>query len=491
MIVKINAAFANASATAALICCFFFGPLSAQKQTPPNVLLIITDQWRGQALGFENKERVQTPNLDAFSRQSFVAQQMVANYPVCSPSRAMLFTGEYPMKNHVYSNVNSASAPDSVQLKTDAVCWSDVLKANGYYNGYIGKWHLDSPHQPYIPTSNNIGKVAWNEWTPPNRRHGFDYWYAYGTYDEHLRPMYWSTNASRDSFHYVDEWGPTHEVDKALGFLENKHGERAGGKPFSLVVSINPPHSGYEQVPAKYYDLYRDVPLESLLKAPDIPAAGTTWGDFYRKYIRYYYAAIAGIDDQVGRLLKGLDQLKLSDNTIVIFVADHGNCLGRHDEESKNNIYEESLRIPFMIRWPGHITPRYDSVFLGSMANVYPSLLTLMGLQQKIPASVDSKSYAAYWLNGKGDKPAEQYILGAILSTNARKNSGFRGIRTADYKLAYVKKKNGGVTGYLFDLKKDPFELNSIYATTPVIVEQLTVSLKKWLKKTNDPFSIE
>lgn len=481
--------FTNLFLGTIFICCCSFSDTTGvkQKHNPPNVLLIICDQWRGQALGFEGKEPVQTPNLDAFSKQSFVAEQMVGNYPLCSPSRAMLFTGQYPMKNHVYGNVNSNTAPFGVELQTDAVCWSDVLKANGYYNGYIGKLHLDSPHKPFVPTSNNKGKVAWNEWTPPNRRHGFDYWYSYGTYDEHLKPMYWSTDASRDSFHYVDEWEPERDVNKALAFLENKHDERDGDKPFSLVVSINPPHSVYTQVPQKYYDIYKDVPLESLVKDPDIPPAGTKWGDFYRNYIKYYYAAITGVDDQIGRLLKGLAKLHLSDNTIVLFMADHGDCLGRHDEESKNNMYEESLHIPFMVRWPGHIIPRYDSVFLGSMPDVYPSLLTLLGLQNKIPPSIDGKSYASYWLNGKGEMPVEQYILGTISGSDPA--SGFRGIRNTSYKLAYVKKK-GAPTVYLFDLKKDPFELNNIAAQQPEVLQSMKQSLLKWLQKTNDPFTL-
>ena len=149
---------------------------------------------------------------------------MVSNYPVCSPARAMLMSGQYPIKNKVYSNVNSSSAPFGVELQDDAVCWSDVLKANGYFNGYIGKWHLDSPYEPYIPTSNNF-PIAWNEWTSPDKRHGFDYWYAYGTYDEHDKPMYWDTNDKRDEFKYVNQWGPIHEADKALTYFKNEGGK--------------------------------------------------------------------------------------------------------------------------------------------------------------------------------------------------------------------------------------------------------------------------
>ncbi|WP_316633085.1 sulfatase [uncultured Flavobacterium sp.] len=459
-----------------------------KQKTQPNLLIIIADQWRGQAVGFEGKEPVKTPQLDKFAKESLVLEQMVGNFPVCSPARAMLMTGQYPIKNHVYSNVNSKTAPDGVELQKDAVCWSDILKANGYSNGYIGKWHLDSPYKPYVPTSNNIGDVAWNEWTSPDRRHGFDYWYAYGTYDIHNKPMYWDTNATRDNFQYVNQWGPIHEADKALAYLKNEDGKlRKTGAPFSLVVSMNPPHSEYQLVPQNYYDLYKDVPLESLIKDPNIPAAGTKSGDEYRKDVRYYYANITGVDEQIGRIIQGLKDQKLDDNTIVLIMSDHGNCLGKHDETSKNNIYEESLRIPFIVYWKGHILPRKDNQFLGSIPDIYPTLLDLMGLKSKTPKELDGKSYAQYYLNGTGAKPTEQFILGAILSNNAKINSGFRGIRTADYKFAYVRKKEKAEF-VLFDLKADPFEMHNIYNPNHEMVIKLKPVLNQWLQKTGDKF---
>ena len=456
----------------------------------PNLLIIIADQWRGQALGFEKKDPVKTPVLDALASQSFVMQQMASNYPVCSPARAMLMTGVYPLKNHVYSNVNSASAPDGIELSANIVCWSDVLKANGYSNGYIGKWHLDSPHEPYVPTSNNVGKVAWNEWTPPERRHGFDYWYAYGTYDVHNKPMYWDTKDARDSFHYVNEWGPKHEADKAISFFRNDEKIRNADQPFSLVVSMNPPHSEYETVPAKYYEQYKNIPLDSLLKDPNIPMAGTPMGDEYRKHVRYYYANISGVDEQIGRILKGLKDTHLDDNTIVVFMADHGNCLGKHDEVSKNNMYEESVRIPMIVYWKGQIQARYDNAFLGSIPDLYPTLLDLMGLKTATPKNIDGKSYAAYFKNGTGTMPDEQYLIGAIASNNAKVNSGFRSIRTADYKLAFVKKK-GKTEPCFFNLKEDPFELKNLYTPTNPLVIKMQGQLLSWLQKTNDPFKIE
>jgi arylsulfatase A-like enzyme len=473
-----------------LLFCFLMGLNKMQAQQKPNIVIILVDQWKGQALGFQNKEPVLTPNLDELSKKSLVLQQMVSNYPVCSPARAMLMTGKYPLKNKVYSNVNSSSAPFGIELPQDMVCWSDILKSNGYSNGYIGKWHLDSPHEPYIPTSNNTEKVAWNEWTPPAKRHGFDYWYAYGTYDVHNRPMYWDTKVPRDSFHYVDEWGPIHETKKALSFFRNDGGKyRESNKPFSLVISMNPPHSEYKTVPDKYYNIYKKTPLESLLKDPNIPPAGTPMGDFYRDNIKYYYANITGVDEQVGVLLQGLKDYKLDDNTIVVFTADHGNCLGKHDEVSKNNIYEESLNIPFIIYWKGHIVPRIDDNFLCSLPDLYPTFLNLMGLKKSIPKDLDGVSYANYFMNGKGKKPATQYIMGNIVSNAVKVNSGFRGIRTKQFKFAYVK-ANGKTESFLFDLNKDPFELKNIYNPNSAVVKKLRKELIKRLLETKDSFEI-
>lgn len=459
------------------------------KNKKPNVVIILTDQWRGTALGYLGKEKVKMPNIDAFAKESLTISQMVANYPVCSPSRAMLLTGTYTSKNKVYCNVNSDSAPYGVELPGDITCWSDILKANGYFNGYIGKWHLDSPHQPYIRTANNQGKIAWNEWTPFDKRHGFDYWYAYGTYDYHSRPMYWDNEALRDDFHYVDQWGPEHEADKAIDFFNNKGNVRKEGVPFSLVVSINPPHEPYNTAPAKYNAMYRDMKMDQLVNDPNIPSAGTPMGDEYRRDIKNYYASITGVDDQIGRIIGVLKEKKLLENTIVLITADHGNCLGKHDEHSKNNIYEESLRIPFIIYWKGKIKPGIDKQFLGSMPDVFPTLLELTGDSKSIPQNIDGKSFASYLLNTTGSMPTEQFIMGSIASSSVLINSGFRGIRTIDYKLAY-QKKGKSVTGYLFDLKNDPFELQNLYSKDNEKVKLLRSKLVQWLEKTNDGFVI-
>lgn len=478
-----------------LLSCNPGSPDKSDKQKSPNLLIIIADQWRGQALGFLNTEPIKTPVLDSFSTKSLVLKNFITNYPVCSPSRAMLMTGQYPFQNHVYGNCRTYEDPSgdlvsyNIELSDSSVTWSDILENAGYSLGYIGKWHLTAPHPPYIPTYNNEGPQKWNEWTPPQSRHGFNYWYSYGTYDRHFRPMYWDNEAGRMDFHYVAEWEPKHDIDKAIEFLENKDGRfRENSAPFGLVVSVNPPHSEYNEVPEKYLELYKDTNLESLLADPDIPPAGTRMGDFYRENIKYYYTAISGVDEQIGRIFTYLKQHGLDDNTIIIFMSDHGNNLGKHNKISKNNLYEESLRVPFMIYWKNHIAPGIDSTSLMSMIDFYPTLMELMGFGANIPSKTQGQSFSRKLsdVNDTTSFPNVQYFMGSIRIPDSA--NGFRGVRTTEYKLGYSKTPKGDIEKYLFNYQNDPSELENIYDKQPEITKNLKEKLVKSLRETNDPF---
>ena len=459
-------------------------PLAAQ--TSPNLVFIMADQYRGDALGCLGKEPVKTPCLDHLASEGVLFTNAVSSYPVSSPARAMLMTGMYPLHNKVTGNCNSQTAPYGVELPQEARCWSDVLKDMNYRTGYIGKWHLDSPYKPYVDTYNNRGKVAWNEWCPPERRHGFEYWTAYGTYDYHLKPMYWDTDASRDEFYFVDQWGPEYETDRAIDYIANRDNKlRDAGKPFALVVSMNPPHTGYELVPDKYKEIYRDVDVETVCNSPIIAPKGTKMGDFYRKSVLDYYACMTGVDEQVGRIIRQLKEQGLFENTIVVFTSDHGDSMGMHEHIGKNIYYEEAMRIPMMISWPEKIAPRRDSTLMIAFADLYPSLLSLMGFKEQIPAEVQTFDLSASILSLEKAQEVVQpyyYLLPENLMT------GYRGLRTKKYTFV-VHATNGRTDEWiLFDREQDPFQLNNIAPDRPALIKQFTSQLKDWLKKTNDPF---
>jgi arylsulfatase A-like enzyme len=468
------------------------------KPDRPNMIFVFPDQMRSSMQGFLGEEPVMTPNIDRFASQGLVLGQAVSNAPVCSPYRAMLMTGMYPIRNGVVSNCTSKAKEYGIELKQDSRCWSDVLHDNGYNLGFIGKWHLDSPHEPYIDCSNNSGDLKWNEWTPPERRHGFDYWYAYGTYDQHLKPMYWSTDAVRDSFKYISQWGPEHEADMAIRYIRNEGGKlRDKKKPFALVVSMNPPHMPYEQVPEKYVKRYdsRQAEIDAMIRHPAVADSADRWGKYFRKNIKNQLAMVTGVDEQFGRILEALKKAGMDKNTIVVFTSDHGDCLGKHGMISKSNPYEESMHVPFIIRWTGKIKPGNDDL-LFSVPDIYPTLLGLMGFENEIPREVEGTNYAGLLRGEKGVvRPTSQlYFMtdGQLYNSPTGEKelflkSGERGVRTERYTLSIMRGPKNKTTTYLWDRRLDPMEMNNIsYANPEVVKELVEKELIPWLRKTGD-----
>ena len=480
--------FVKESAALSLIGMFGTANSAPSSKKAPNLVIVFPDQMRGQALGFLNEDPVVTPNLDRFAKESLTLKQAVSNYPVCSPFRAMLLTGKYPHANGVISNCTSHTEPHGVELKESDICWPDVLKTKGYSLGYIGKWHLDSPHAPYIKCNNNRGKTKWNEWCPPNRRHSFDFWYSYGTYDYHMNPMYWSTDAIREEFTFVKQWGPEHEADLAINYINNKdNGFRKADQPFALVVSMNPPHTPYNQFPKKYLKAYKGKTDKDLLVRPNVDTSGETpMSKLALTQTKNYFANITGVDDQFGRIVKAIDDAGLKEDTIVLFTSDHGNCVGTHNQQTKNNRFEESMRIPFIMRWPGKIKPRQDNLLI-SVPDIYPTLLDMMGFKSSTPASVKGKSHAALFLTGKGMRPTSQMFINIPYRTPG---FGQRGVRTLNHKLVIKVLPDKPKETILYDLQTDPYELKNIAAQNPEIVKTLIQKeLIPWLKSSADPFT--
>ncbi len=465
----------------------------------PNMVFVFPDQMRGTAMGFLGIEPVHTPNLDGFASQGLVLTEAASSYPVCSPFRAMFMSGQYPHQNGVTGNCNHRHTPYGVELSDDTRCWSDLLHDTGYRLGYIGKWHLDAPRPPYIDCANNRGDLKWNEWCPPERRHGFDFWYAYGTYDDHTRPMYWRGDAERDGFHYVDQWGPEHEADLAVRYIHNEgQAYRDADKPFALVVSMNPPHTPYRKHPDRYCQPYTNKNVEELCTRPDIPPAGTRWGDHYRKHIRDYYASITGVDEQFGRILQAIDDAGRREDTLVIFMSDHGDCLGIHNHATKSIWWEASMHVPFIARFPGRLPQGQTDDLLINAPDLYPTILGLLGLADQVPEQVTGFDYSQALINGGGPRPTSQLYQWL---TPKRPESGLRGIRSHRWKLSisganlqsddfiFPNLPEYAHRVHLYDREADPYELNNLAEQRPDVVKELLQSeLHLWLERAGDPF---
>lgn len=463
-----------------------------------NILYVFADQWRKTALGFEG-EPVQTPRMDDFAAESLVFDQAISSYPLCSPHRAALLTGKYPYACGMWTNCK-IGLDEVVCLKPQEVTFGEVFKEHGYQTAYIGKWHLDASEKNFFKKPASTAK-EWDAYTPDGeRRHGFDYWFSYGAMDEHLNPHYWQ-NSERPI--YPGSWSVEVETNQAIGYLQN----RDRTKPFCMVVSWNPPHPPYEQVPEKYLAAQ---PAAADF-APNVPAEWRKDPVYLKKY-REYYAAIRGLDENFGRLLDYLEEAGLKDDTIVILSADHGDMMGSQGLMGKNIWYEESIRIPFMVRGKGIAPGRTDELF-ASMDHM-PTLLDMAGLP--VPDTVQGKSFyplidpagAAEDLTNQAYRrqtEAEAIFLSMIpgmpeliapyrqLGLN-NKAFGWRGLRGKDF--TYVI-DNGVEPGkkqkrYYYDLKKDPYQLSPVELSAhDEFCQKWDPVLEEHLRLIKDPFLMQ
>lgn len=455
----------------------------------PNLLVVMADQFRGDAFGFRGKEAVKTPCFDRFASQAVVFTQAASSYPVSSPARGMFLSGAYPHVNGVLTNCQSQSATQDVELRQNLTCWSDVLKHEGYQTAYIGKWHLDKPMKPYVDCANNRGAMAWNEWCPPERRHGFDYWTAYGTYDNHLRPLYWSRDAGRDGFYYVDQWGPEYEANLAIQYLDSIRGS---DKPFAMMVSMNPPHTGYELVPERYKELYRDLNVDSIAASLPQLQGQPKFVKLFKESLPNYYACITGVDEQFGRIVEALKRNGQYDHTIVVFVSDHGDSMGLHENIGKNIFYEEAVRIPFLLAYGDRIAPRVDNDLLISIEDFCPTILSLLGLKDRIPSTVQARDLSEQMKGSREQMPDGQLYMrySAVDETGTNVDTGTRGYRTQRYTYAVRFERGKVVDRFLFDRQKDPTQLENLVEKQPEVADDLHGRMKKRLDEIHDPAAV-
>ncbi|UJP10062.1 sulfatase [Microbacterium sp. KUDC0406] len=412
----------------------------------PDILVVMADQFRAAAIE-PGGDPVATPHLDRLAAQGCLARQAVSSYPVCSPHRAMFLTGRRPAENGVTLNVHSESAQDGVGLRDGLPTWASALRDQGYRTGYIGKWHLEPPaadDERFGEGRRDDGKV-WDAWSPKNRRFGFDFWYSYGAADRHLAPHYWTTDAGRDARVDVDAWSAEHEVDVALEFLAAADG------PYALMVSLNPPHQPFEQVPERYRRLYADRTEEELLVRPNVPR-GTPAAEEAAEVARDYFAAITGVDEQLGRLVAAVEASGRP--TVLLFTADHGMQLGSHGLLYKNVAYEESMRLPLIVHAPGLVSPGTCDATISSL-DFAPTILGLAGLHAGAFEGHD-RSPQLRGEAGGGTDPVVYYRYASRSDP-----SSARGLRTPHEKLVATWHPESGLQIEFFALNADPYEQGS------------------------------
>lgn len=461
----------------------------------PNLLFVMSDQQRRHSLGCMGQDPVQTPHFDAFAGDGLLARNALSASPVCTPFRGSLLTGCHPATTGCTTN--------EIHLDTKYPSIGTSLQQAGYHTGWIGKWHLHNP------ANEQYGRL----FVPPEQRHGFEFWHAVNCNHD----IFWKEYYENDPTPVVNErgWQIPHETDVALRFLDSDW-DRA--RPFALFVSCVPPHNGTvmgrSQMPLREAGP-RDRPMltdfhrELVYHAPEewearyremshIPRLPNVQGDYARHHCIGHFGGVDSMDHEFGRLISYLKANDLYDNTIIVFTSDHGEMMGSHDLMSKCAPHEESIGIPFLMRW-GNNLPKGTSDALISQVDMAPTLLGLMGISS--PSSMDGTD-VSHALKTGSSGPQEDVLLyfysaPGEIAQYGKFGMGWRGLRSHDSVYVESRDYHAALFGreFYYDLVKDPYQLKPIHfgddAATDKKMKYMQARLHKKLEETPDTWTTQ
>ena len=419
----------------------------------PNILLILTDQWRAESLSLAGNPTVKTPNLDRLAGEGIWYRNAFANCPLCTPSRGSLLTGRYPATLGLVTN--------DLPIRADETSMAHALNGQGYRSGYIGKWHLEAwPRNRFIP--------------PGPRRLGFDdFWAVCNCSHNYLKAWY---HLDLPKAVPIDGYEPDHQTDLAIDFIKG-HRRDAPNRPFFLFVSYGPPHAPYALLPHRYKNFYD--PDDVVLR----PNCGQ---NVDRTVLAQYYAACSALDENIGRINNALDELKIADDTILLFTSDHGDMLWSHGNTKKQQPWDESINVPLIVKYPRRIKPGQESDLLISTVDVMPTLLRLAGMP--IPDTVQGTDLAWSMLGRQGHEPSSVYLM-ELFGMGQANNSGiytWRAVRTRRY--LYAEDMSG--PWLLYDVRTDPCQLENLIesADQQQVRRQLAAQLRSWYTRLDERY---
>ena len=453
------------------------GPYKA-KSAKPNLIYIFADQLRADVLGYAGDKKAITPNIDRFASQAMNFNNAVSVTPVCAPHRASLLTGKYPSSHGMVIN--------ELNMNPNHRSIGHVLNDAGYNLGYLGKWHLNDQHKR--PTPKGPERLGFN-----------DYWAAYSFNHRSYRSYYYTddNDGNLQRISLEGKHGPTEFTNLAIDYIENVSQEE---KPFAMFLSWNPPHDPWRQsnVPKENYEKFKNTRFElpeNFKSEPDpymdrYPGDAfdnpESWkkeflDDSFQEYLRVYYAMVNQLDEQFGRIMSKLDNLGITENTIVVFSSDHGEMFASQGRMFKLTFYDEAARIPFLVRYPEKVKNGDSDVCL-STPDIMPTLLGLMGLNNEIPKEVDGADLSFVLRNETGTEPEAAFLQGMGHTFQWKDGYEWRAIR--DKRFTYAKYLRDGKE-LLFDREKDP-EMENEVSTDPAYQNELNRLRNLMLKKMNE-----
>ncbi len=458
---------------------------AATQSDRPNILFIMSDDHAYQAISAYDGSRNQTPNIDRIAKEGMRFDRCYVTNSLCGPSRAVILTGKYSHKNGFYDNTSHKPFDGS------QVTFPKLLKQAGYQTAIIGKWHLESE-----PT-------------------GFDFWEILQGQGQYYRPDLITAEGKRPVPGYVTEI----ITNEALDWLQKKRDPK---RPFVLMVQHKAPHRPWEPAPSKLgnredekfvepptlFDDYStrgtaahkaDMRIDQMNPAVDLKLwkAGSAaqkqlynrmsdsdkavWeklvdprlgkfdeagpkGDdrkrwFYQQYMKDYLRCIESVDDSVGQLLKYLDDSGLAKNTIVVYTSDQGFYMGEHGWFDKRFMYEESLRTPLVIRWPGTIKPGSVDGDIVSNVDFAPTFLEAAGVD--VPKEMQGHSIVPVLKGKTPDEWRRSFYYHFYEDKDADHHvAKHEGVTTGHAKLIHFYTLN---EWELYNLDEDPHEMTNVY----------------------------
>ncbi len=420
---------------------------NAAEQTQPNIIVFLADDLGYGDLGCYGHPIIKTPNLNEFAKQGTRLTQCYAACAVCSPSRSAILTGRTPYRNGVFTWIPEGR---EIHLRTSEIALPKLLKAKGYSTCHVGKWHLNGHfNKPTQPQPND---------------HGYDWWLATqnNAGPSHERPKNFVRNGKEIG--QVDDYSAPFVVKEAISWLKE---QRDQTKPFMLSVWTHEPHYPIKSAPefrAQYPDLTDDVQRE-------------------------HHANVTQLDHAFGLLMKALDELKLADNTFVIFTSDNGpegdgiKSPGRGSTGGlrgrKRAVYEGGIRVPGLVRWPGHIKPGTTSDIPVIGSDIFVTGATIAGAELPKDRVLDGGNLLAAIENKPVERARPLYWRCTIAPEKFK-----TAMRIGDWKILSDEK----LTMFeLYNVQQDPQEKSELSATEPAKF----ASMKSELIKLNTEIEAE
>ncbi|MBI1357822.1 MAG: sulfatase-like hydrolase/transferase [Acidobacteria bacterium] len=429
----------SAALGAASLACSGSSEQSPAADAKPNIVIVFADDMGFQDAGFQGSPDCETPHLDALAREGVRFDNGYVTHPFCSPSRAALLTGRYQQRFGHENNMVFDLQDRETGLPLNEITLANLLGDAGYTTGLVGKWHLGA-HPIYHPF-----------------RRGFQHMYGFvggghdyfdpgapGQTEQHLIPIERDGEVVPETEYLTTALGR-----EAASFVR----QRADDEPFFLYLAFNAPHTPLQ------------APDEMLARFASIEDPGR----------RTYAAMVWALDDAVGRLEAALAETGRKDNTLLFFLNDNGGPAGNKSSNAplrgtKRTLYEGGVRVPFLVRWPGHIEPGSTYSRPVSSLDVLPTALAAAGVAPPADRPLDGVDLLPYLSGNQSGVPHQRLFWRCFDGVEAA-------VREGDWKWVRVGRE---ARPELYDLSTDLSEKYDVSADHPEIVAELGAAWEQW-----------